>query len=463
MPAFTRRRLLQTCAAIALCVTIPGSAAADDRTLTPEMFGAKGDGRTDDSAAFAALSARLNAQGGGTIDLRKTTYLVGTAPPTGAGRRGVTILAISGCRSAVTLRGNGARLRCAGGQRYGSFAPGGSGGKQQGAQAQIVTPYHEMILVENCTGPVEISDVELDGNVGALIIGGKYGDKGWQIPAYGVTLRNNPGGEILRNIYAHDHAHDGFYVDGVDHDTPGVNRQLIGLRADNNGRQGMSVVGGRGYQFQDCRFTRTGRGPTSSAPAAGVDIEPERGKKVRNLSFVNCSFEDNKGSGLLASTGDSADVHFSNCTFVGTTNWAAWPNKPGFRFDGCTFAGAIVNAFGNADPAQATQFVDCLFTDDPKYARTGKIELRNNLIANLPHSDNVLFDRCKFLLDHGGVLPWSVGPIYRDCTMRQSAHKVANTRGTFEGTTTITGPVNLGKSSMIKGQVILNGKPVSRS
>src|SRR5438105_2454879 len=46
--------------------------------LTPEMFGAVGNGSTDDSAAFALLSAALNAQGGGTIEFTPgKTYMVG--------------------------------------------------------------------------------------------------------------------------------------------------------------------------------------------------------------------------------------------------------------------------------------------------------------------------------------------------------------------------------------------------
>jgi len=41
------------------------------------MFGAKGDGVTNDTDAFASMSTAIRLRGGGTVELRKTTYLVG--------------------------------------------------------------------------------------------------------------------------------------------------------------------------------------------------------------------------------------------------------------------------------------------------------------------------------------------------------------------------------------------------
>ena len=50
-----------------------------------------------------------------------------------------------------------------------------------------------MIRVERCSGPVAIADLELDGNSGRLLVGGQYGDVGWQIPAVGIQLVDNRG------------------------------------------------------------------------------------------------------------------------------------------------------------------------------------------------------------------------------------------------------------------------------
>jgi hypothetical protein len=461
--AVDRRQLLGVvagAAAIAWC----GPALAAENVFTPERFGAKGDGRSDDSAAFARLSDAVNAAGGGIVSLRRTTYLVGTQGPGTDLAAGVRLLAFENCHRLVTIRGNGATLRCAPGQRYGMFQPDGSPMTQivsKGRQG-MARPYAAMIEARTCTGGIVIQDIELDGNSAALKLGGQHGDKGWQIGCAGVALRNNTGPEQMTNVWSHHQPHDGFYVDGPREPTPGVVRRFVNLKADSNGRQGMSIVGGRDYRIERSSFTRTGRGAVKSAPGAGVDIEAQRKKQVRNLAFVDCKFMDNRGCGMVADSGDSADVSFSGCTFVGTDNWSAWPDKPGFRFDRCTFAGSLVHVFADPDPARATRFTACQFTDDPAVSPTGKLDLRKSRASILNEANNVLFDRCRFRMIGDGVLPTSSGAIYRDCTMSQRSRKGAATRGRFEGRNVITGPVDL-RTSVIVGETILNGAAVART
>src|SRR4051812_45456452 len=64
----------------------PGPVLIPKDALTPEMFGAKGDGATNDSAAFARLAEAITHRGGGTIALRRKTYIVGAQrrDPSGA-------------------------------------------------------------------------------------------------------------------------------------------------------------------------------------------------------------------------------------------------------------------------------------------------------------------------------------------------------------------------------------------
>jgi hypothetical protein len=92
----------------------------------------------------------------------------------------------------LTIRGNGAVLRCARGLRYGTINPV-TGARTtppmpHTAPGELSTPYRWMILVKDCSGAVDISDLELDGNIGAQSIGGNWGDTGWQIPASGLGL-----------------------------------------------------------------------------------------------------------------------------------------------------------------------------------------------------------------------------------------------------------------------------------
>jgi hypothetical protein len=298
--------------------------------------------------------------------------------------------------------------------------------------------------------------VELDGQVQQLQIGGKYGDAGWQVPATGLLLIGNLGGERIDNIHSHHHGQDGAMIIGDPHKA--ARSRISRLVCRSNGRQGVSITGGRGYDFEDCEFSRTGGSTISSPPGAGVDIEAE-GAPIRDVSFTRCKFIDNAGAGLVADSGDSADVRFADCTFVGTTAWSAWPNKPGCRFSGCTFVGSVVHPFPSSDPALACCFAECRFTDDPKLSPNGKVFLGGGPIVNLAESDNVLFDRCRFDLIGEGVLPWSWKALYRDCAMRQRSKAPAMTKGKYLGVTTIEGPVDL-YGSMVLGTLIMNGKRI---
>ncbi|MBA3896355.1 MAG: right-handed parallel beta-helix repeat-containing protein [Sphingomonadaceae bacterium] len=439
--------------------------------FTPEAFGAKGDGITNDSAAFDALARAVNAARGGTIVLRDRTYLVG-AQRMGRSRRfsfdATPLLELRDCNQSVLIEGNGARLRAPSGLRYGVFDRGGSALFKSMPNVDgrdIATPYHAMIQIERC-GEVVIRNIELDGNIAGMVIGGQYGDTGWQIPMIGLLLRDNFGSESITGVNSHHHGQDGVMIDGLVNKLIGapIQRRIVELRCAHNGRQGLSIIGGEGYIFENCSFTSTGRTAISSAPGAGVDIEAEGGKTISAIHFLGCTFADNAGCGMVADSGPSSDARFIRCTFVGTTSWSAWPSKPGYRFAGCTFVGPLVHAFGSANPADATEFSDCLFTDNPSSSPYGRVfaEPREGLpIVDLGGAkgggQNVRFIRCRFELVGSARLPWTLASTYTDCTMRQRSPKLSYPRGTFAGTTHITGLVDL-YGSTIKGRVIINKK-----
>lgn len=435
-------------------------------TFTPELFGAAGDGVTNDSAAFAQMSKAVNGAGGGTIVLRATTYLVGgnVPDPTGEYAYGpATIMNFDGCSKNLTIEGNGARLLCQEGLRFGTFDPAtglptnnplpytGSG--------QLASPYAAMIQVQNCTAPVVIKGLELDGNIAKLIIGGPYGDTGWQIPAYGLRLVNNSGGESVIGVHVHHQP-----VDGVLIDAPAVRTTSTSLEevvSEYNVRQGCSVIGGSNFSFTNCKFNHSGKAGMVSAPGAGFDIEAES-SGIRNLGFTNCEFADNSGCGIVADSGDSAGATFNTCRFIGTTSWAAWPNKPQMLFENCTFVGSICNTYGSADATQATQFKSCTFCDDPALSPTGQVYNSDYPIADVSSYANVLFDSCLFTMSHAVVLPWSLYAIYQNVTMSQVSTKQAYPRGTYLGVNQISGNVDLTGSS-INGQVTVNGTIVPRT
>ena len=456
-------------AAVAMGVAGETGAVAEG-ALTPEMFGARGDGRTNDSLAFGLLAGRINAMGGGTIVLRKAVYVVGRQVPSlrpgGPSFEAAPLLHFRNCAQPIVIEGNGAVLRCEAGLRFGTFdaatgaplrrpLPYTGGG--------WATPYEHMISVVEC-GSVRISDLELDGNLRQLHLGGPYGDTGYQISGSGIYLRNNRGDEILRNIHTHHHPQDGVMIDGLDDAALArrVTRRLENVRCEYNARQGCSIVGGRGIVFSGCRFNRTGKGGLASDPGAGVDIEAEGGKRNVDFTFTDCEFVDNTGCGMVADSGPSEGATFTRCTFIGTTSWSAWPGKPRFSFRSCTFIGALCHAAEVADPRLATTFIDCVFLDDPAKSPTGKVYLlagNSGAIADLNENGTPIFVRSRFTLTHNAQLPWSEKATYRDCTMSQASPKQAFPRGRFEGRNVIRGNVGLGASKVV-GELILNGQVV---
>ena len=359
------------------------------------------------------------------------------------------------------ILGNGSRLLAQPGLRFGTFDV------NTGAPIHHPMPYTGpgvaaaylgMIVVRDCTAPIVIRDVELDGNVENLRIGGEFGDTGWQIPATGLLLVGNLSDETIENVRSHHHGQDGAMLIGS---TARAGRgRITRLVCRYNGRQGLSLTGGKAYDLFDCEFSHTARLNVKSAPSAGVDIEAEH-PPIEDINFSRCLFIDNGGCGLVADSGDSSNLSFTNCRFVGTTSWSAWPYKPGCSFTGCTFVGSVVHAFPDANPKRAARFARCTFTDDPRLSPTGKVYTGNGPIVNLAESQNVLFDRCVFRLVASGTLPWSWKAVYRDCTMSQKSKQSANPKGRYLGRSTIAGPVNL-YGSMIEGTVIVNGRQLSQ-
>lgn len=380
--------------------------AALGSAVTPEQFGAKGDGISNDTAAFAAMTAHVNELGGGTVLLSPKTYVVGAqepGPATGYAFAPRSIMDFRGCRGRLVIHGNGARIRCADGLRYGTF-DAKTGTATQHPQpyyrpGELACPYFSMIKIDGCVGPVEIRDIELDGNIDRLQLGGPWGDSGWQIGCAGLRLSNNHGPISVSNVRSHHHAQDGASGDGPGR--PGILEAVTieNCRFSSNARNAFSLVGGVGWTFRKCVFEKSAKALPfrGSLPRSGIDFEAEGGKYVANIKLFDCIAEDNAGPGCLH-PGDShvSDVYWEGGRIIGTSTWSfRGGGNSGIAFKDTLFLGALVNL-------DLETFENCTFSDELKRSPTGTLYNPNGWIIPDPVTTNK-FIRCTFIHSRPGL------------------------------------------------------------
>jgi hypothetical protein len=408
-------------------------------------FGADPTGGTNSTDAFAAASAAINAAGGGTLIIPAGEYRVGKQ--TFAGSAGQSwsyipqpIITISNCSRAVEVLGWGAKLVCASGLKFGSFNPV-TGAAYSPPSLPFTnpdyraTPYTAMVGIYNCSAPVAVSGLELDGNVAALTLGGQWNDTGIQIPCSGIEAYGNANLSVER-VHSHHHGLDGIQIGyvGLDENDPKKPHRIESSAFEFNGRQGLSWVGGNDLTVSNCRFAKTGRSAVSSAPGAGVDIEAEN-SICRNGVFINSEFVDNLGVGLISHSGsNNADFTCIRCKVVGTTTWSCWPNDPGWKFHDCLFVGTLTNPWNDADPERAAQFHSCRFSAATALSETGTVYSNNYLVAEVA-AGNALYSNCRFDSDGNTSkgLIFSNGGRFQNCSFHQDGPGLGVYRGMFTG------------------------------
>jgi parallel beta-helix repeat protein len=298
----------------------PGAAPA--ACFDVKSFGATGDGKTDDTLAIqAALDA--TAKAAASLCISDGVYMVKAVDDAGK-PRGVSV----GSNTTLQMSA-GATLRA---------IPNGA-------------PGYSVLGIRDQTN-VTINGGTVEGDRDAHT--GTKGEWGFGVAIYGssnVTVV----GVTARNCWG-----DGFYVGTGSKRSAQITFKAI--IADNNRRQGLSIVDGSGVTVQDSTFTNTHGTP----PAYGIDLEPNAGASVQNVSITNCKF-DNNYAGVGVSGGTSNTISKNVATNNNYGFVLAFPGSQNNTISGNT---ANQNTWGGLllqNGASNNMIRENTFTQSPRY------------------------------------------------------------------------------------------------
>jgi polygalacturonase len=248
------------------CATAPRSPLV----VNVKDKGAKGDGRSDDTEA---IQAAIDAVGGtgGTVLVPGGTYMVDAVDK----KRRLAL------RGDMTLKlAKDAILKA---------IPNGS-------RKYSVLSISDVSNVAVVGGTLEGDRAEHQGNAGEAGMGLRIARGAEDITISGVTSRKMWG--------------DGFYVEDA------KNTKFCAVTADNNRRQGLSIVEADGVLVTDSVFSNT----HGTRPSAGIDLEPDQpSQKIVNIRIQNSKFLNNAGAGIeiAGKRGAVAKVELAKNVFKG--------------------------------------------------------------------------------------------------------------------------------------------------
>lgn len=233
--------------------------------VTPEDFGAKGDGITDDTEAINKALEYTNV-----LNLKNKTYIVSADPD--------TTIAIKAYNKVIY--GNGAVIK---------MAP------YAGTNYRII----------DAKGITQISDLTIIGERDEHI--GTTGE--WGI---GIHLSNCNYAHIA-NVVVKKCWGDGIYLGSENSDTGEngcANASIVNCIIDHNRRNGISIINCNNFVIDGCRISNN----IGINPQCGIDIERNKTNEITAGIIKNSTFIDNHFSHILQY--DSSDNNtVENCTF----------------------------------------------------------------------------------------------------------------------------------------------------
>ena len=249
--------------------------------IDPRAYGAKGDNKTDDTAALQKAIDAVPA--GGAMLIPPGTYLVNaTLNGLSEDHQNDRGLRLHSNMTLIIPYGVVLAAMPNASQHYSILSIGG---------AQNVTVTGQMVVSRAVANriPPSMPDGQYQGGgslVGERLVtlepnkGGEWGN--------GINIRNSVN-VLIRNVAVKNCWGDGLYVNG------GNSVIIDSVWADNNRRQGISIIKADGMNVINSIFSNT----NGTLPACGMDVEPNDKDIVKNLTIQSCSFVHNAGSGIF--------------------------------------------------------------------------------------------------------------------------------------------------------------------
>lgn len=268
------------------------------QTLSPEMFGCKGDNATDDYANFLAMATFATATkypnylfGAGK------TYFLNQHHTASNGIGSILWSQIPG----LSINGNGSTVKAGGNFVRTSTAIGS------------INPF----TIDRCSDWT-LKNIELDGNNSTISFSGGVSESPF---GYGFQCAGSIRGRV-ENVHTHNWITDGWIVAGdaatgliASRDFEGVN-----ILSEYNGRQGYTLSQLWKGTFINCHGNYTGKSSYGvHSPGKGLDIEQDRLFPVvdvdtKDLTFITCRYDYNKDGILSTAFPDNTkDITFLRC------------------------------------------------------------------------------------------------------------------------------------------------------
>jgi Pectate lyase superfamily protein len=338
------------------------------KVISVKKFGAKGDGKTNDTEAFRKAARYVNDMASDVIlQIPAGVYIVGDQKAMAGVWLGAdNIIELKNC-SNIRIEGKNATIKYQPNLYFGAFdkvtlQPIATD-KAVFLEGDKLAYAGVLINLITCNH-ITIVGLKLEGNLANAIIGGKYGDAGIQALYSGISIHDS------KSIYVRNSTCNNFGLDGitVSNVTPAptedINDDIVleNCSFNYNGRQGLSWVGGIGGRIFKCNFVGTGTGKVGSAPAYGIDLESETGL-IKNIVIEQCYFYDNANCAIGICIGNISDISINKCKIIATRSWALLINKPKVYINECKIYGSVGYTQPSLNSADAVVYNNCYFAD----------------------------------------------------------------------------------------------------